>query len=786
MQPKVSTLAAWASLSLMISACGRNDNGGNSRGELCAGNSAPVISGLEVDGTVEPFAEFYLVVPFTDSGPVPLQAELVADTFSIEIAGQTYSGQDQPYTTEVSESPLRILLLTRDKDPPHLSVTLRDPCGEIASGQLQLQWSNFAPYFDTAHPWSLSATSINRLEVLDIEAHVIEPDEWRGDQLTFSWSLSLANAGSLSGKDDVTPQSVVFTPATDYVGEVTVALTVQDNGGERASSDISFEVVNLGPEWGSPPITASSSQLVRGAQATINVSASDQDGDGVVYVYSLTGSAGGGLSLTLDTPTSSASATYTAPVDAIGTDTISVVARDGRGVEIAAQTINIETINRAPVIQNFVHVEAGVARNGTTGLEVQATDADGDDLTYSFAILSGEGSLGGTDSASGKTYTAGTEFGTAELQATVEDAYGATDTATWLVYVGRQFDLGGDISAGRPVYLNILTNNSGELHVAYVDNYSTDLYGAPINTDDDAAIVKKWDATGQSWNQVGGDVAASASFTALAFDGNVPHLAYYDLTNGGVRVQTFDGSVWAAVGTVACPGDSDVPFPAIAVTSTEVNVACTVSSGGLDLRVTEWTGAAWTSTPNASGDGIADDQTWRNQLLVGPNDELFAAYVDMNQTPSATDEDIVVKMRGTSSWDQVGTAFTDQDYDWPCLGTDGTDIYLALLAASDSVVRVYRYDGIGGDWEQVGPDLKSEGVSLMDSIGLSFDGSDLYVGARIGAAYWVYLYHTGSDSWSHVGAPIMTGSTYPRMTAHDGKVYVVYSYLNKLRVSYID
>jgi hypothetical protein len=516
------------------------------------------------------------------------------------------------------------------------------------------------------------------------------------------------------------------------------------------------------------------------------VSASDPDGDGVEYVFALSGTAGGSLDVTLDVPTSAASATYTAPADAIGTDTVSVTARDGRGMTLTAETVNIETVNRAPQIAAFVSTETAVARDGSTGLDVDASDADSDGLTYTFAILSGPGSLGGTNSATGKTFTAGSGFGVTEIQVTVEDNFGDTATSTLTVFTGKTFDLGGDISVGRAVYLNILSNSSGDLHVAYIDNFTTDAFGSPINTDDDAAIVKRWDSAGPSWVQFGSDVAASATFTELAFDGDVPYLAFYDLTNGGVRVQTYGGSSWSALGTVACPGLSSVPFPALAVTSTEVNVACTTSSGGLGLRVHEWTGSTWSSTPNSSGDDIAGAQTWGNQLLVGPAGELVVGFIDLNTVGNATDEDVFVKTRGATTWDTVGSAFTDQDYDWPRLATDGTDLFLALLADTDFAVRVYRYDSSGGDWVQVGPDLPLAGVGFVDSIGIDFAGTDMYVGFRDGSAYRAYLYDSGTNEWITVGGPIAMGSTYPRMTIHDGKVHIVYLSGGKARVSYID
>lgn len=82
--------------------------------------------------------------------------------------------------------------------------------------------------------------------------------------------------------------------------------------------------------------------------------------------------------------------------------------------------------NQPPVIDSITASDSEIAEGETVTLSVTASDVnDSDVLTYSYEIESGNGSLGGDDTASGKTYTGAVSdtnmSETATIKVTVSD-----------------------------------------------------------------------------------------------------------------------------------------------------------------------------------------------------------------------------------------------------------------------------------------------------------------------------------------------------------------------------
>nr|WP_164933326.1 PKD domain-containing protein [Corallococcus coralloides] len=141
-------------------------------------------------------------------------------------------------------------------------------------------------------------------------------------------------------------------------------------------------------------ISASTYQVRANQTVTLSLSASDADGDALTYAWTADGGAFGDAS--------GASPTWTAPATP-GNYSLNVVVSDGRDAQsgvtlriaVLADTGNANvavSVNTWPVVTQVKGTPFGqVAPGGTVTLDVAATDADGDALTYAWSDDCGGG-----------------------------------------------------------------------------------------------------------------------------------------------------------------------------------------------------------------------------------------------------------------------------------------------------------------------------------------------------------------------------------------------------------
>ncbi|RKH78234.1 PKD domain-containing protein, partial [Corallococcus sp. AB045] len=141
-------------------------------------------------------------------------------------------------------------------------------------------------------------------------------------------------------------------------------------------------------------ISASTYQVRANQTVTLSLSASDADGDALTYAWTADGGAFGNASV--------ANPTWTAPATP-GNYSLDVVVSDGRDAQ-SGVTLRIAVIqdtgnanvavsfNTWPVVTQVKGTPFGqVAPGGTVTLDVTATDADGDALTYAWSDDCGGG-----------------------------------------------------------------------------------------------------------------------------------------------------------------------------------------------------------------------------------------------------------------------------------------------------------------------------------------------------------------------------------------------------------
>ena len=198
-----------------------------------------------------------------------------------------------------------------------------------------------------------------------------------GDPLTFSWSLTAKPAGSatvLANPTSVTPSFTV-----DLTGDYTAQLIVNDGTVDSAPDSVIITsrnvapVANAGPDQGGKAL--GSLVILDGSLS------SDANGDPLTFSWSFTARPAGSAAVLANR--TSVSPTFT--VDLAGNYVVQLIVNDGT-VNSAPNTVNISTVNVAPVA-NAGPDQGGKALGSLVTLNGNASsDANGDPLTYLWSL----------------------------------------------------------------------------------------------------------------------------------------------------------------------------------------------------------------------------------------------------------------------------------------------------------------------------------------------------------------------------------------------------------------
>lgn len=142
--------------------------------------------------------------------------------------------------------------------------------------------------------------------------------------------------------------------------------------------------------------------------------ASDRDGDELSYNWS---ASGGNISGT------GASVNWTAP-DSEGFYDVTVMVTDGRGVEVMKQVTIVVRANQQPTITSLVANAEWTTPSGSLQVVCNATDSDGDELSYEWSTTGGD--ISGMGAV--VNWTAPEEVGMYDVTVVVKDGHGSSDT----------------------------------------------------------------------------------------------------------------------------------------------------------------------------------------------------------------------------------------------------------------------------------------------------------------------------------------------------------------------
>ncbi|MGP5440377.1 tandem-95 repeat protein, partial [Psychrobacter faecalis] len=260
-----------------------------------------------------------------------------------------------------------------------------------------------------------------------LKAVIIDTLPESGDLLLNGASIS---TGQVIDVSLIESGKLIYRSETDIKNDqdININYRVQDNGGtENGGVDISeqgtlvIKVIfsNNIPVSKDSIIAATEDNAVSGKLEA----ATDADGDTLTYAIA-TGAANGKVVIGKD-----GSYTYTPNANFNGKDSFTYTINDGQGGVITqTATVNVAAVNDAPVSEESI---IGVAENIIdTGVLTEATDVDGDTLTYALLTEAVNGTV--IINANGSySYTPNTDFkGEDSFTYTVNDGQGGIITRT--------------------------------------------------------------------------------------------------------------------------------------------------------------------------------------------------------------------------------------------------------------------------------------------------------------------------------------------------------------------
>jgi hypothetical protein len=359
------------------------------------------------------------------------------------------------------------------------------------------------------HAYSLSASEVVRVTVTvtaaDISPPIVVELTQSGDQWVANLSEIPAGTGrtfTLSAYDDDNVEV--------YHG---VATGVTITAGQTASVAISGQETNPAAPIGntSPVIdalVAAKLTAAQGESVALSVAAHDGDvGDLVTYLWTATGGA-------FDTA-AQASANWTAPA-ADGVYRVTVAVADTHGATASmyvdltvaeggssGATISV-SLNKWPVVTGVSSTQGRIDVGESTTLDVVATDADNDPLTYAWTADSGCVGAFGDATVKSPTFTLGPTLPTAgncQFTVTVSDGRGGTNTgsltvnaapaptvtvAPVIISASQSLDRAG---AGQTVAMSVNARDDHYVGMTFTWSTSVGTLGTPTTTSNSSEIV---------------------------------------------------------------------------------------------------------------------------------------------------------------------------------------------------------------------------------------------------------------------------------------------------------
>ncbi|MFL2485705.1 MAG: cadherin domain-containing protein [Gammaproteobacteria bacterium] len=498
-----------------------------------------------------------------------------------------------------------------------------------------------------------------------------------GDSVTFSVSgseLEITSGGVLT-----------FASAPDYETKSTYTATVTASDGTNSTTqDITVSVTDVNDN--TPIFTSSATFSAAENQTTIGtVTATDADGDDITYSIS-------GSEININSSTGVLTFASAPDYETKATYTATVTASDGTDSTTQDITVNITDVNEnAPVFTSSATFT--IPENQTPIGIVTATDADGDDITYSIS-----GSEININSSTGALiFASAPDYETKATYTATVTASDGTNSTTQDITVNIT-----DVNENLPVFTSSATFSAAENQTAIGTVTATDADGDDITYSISGSEIAINSSTGVLTFASAPDYETKATYTATVTASDGTDSTTQDITvnvtdvNENLPVFTSSATFSAAenqtaIGTVTAT-DADGDDITYSISGSEI--AINSSTGVLTFASAPdyETKATYTATVTASDgtDSTTQDITV-NVTDVNDNSPVFTSSATFsaaeNQTAigtvTATDADgdsVTFSVSGSeiniNSSTGVLTFASAPDYETKA-------IYTATVTASD-------------------------------------------------------------------------------------------------------
>ena len=274
---------------------------------------------------------------------------------------------------------------------------------------------------------------------------VVASDE-DGDSLVFAYAPT---GGTLLGSGPI----VRWVPIATTGVHVLAAVVTDGQGGTDTAED-SVLICNTAPIIVSIAVDPDTIRV--GLTADVVVTAFDADDDELAYSYEASGG-----SITGSGPAVSWQAPHAA-----GTYSLSVLVSDGHTGDAQGTATLVVVTNRDPVVNSVTVTPSSVPAGGIATVSVNASDPDGDALTYSYVVTGGAITGNGATA----TWTAPSISGAHTLTVTVSDGAATAQGMAVLTVQASQTGIRGTISAPPGPAVD-LRNTLVRLYASYDDYY---------------------------------------------------------------------------------------------------------------------------------------------------------------------------------------------------------------------------------------------------------------------------------------------------------------------------